>query len=222
MTDTVKIIVSVLGVGVPLVLALISTAWFLRGRLERLEANLGGRLERLEANLGGRLERSEANLGGRLERSEANLGGRLDRVESRLGDLAAGVNGLNRQLASMMGLLPAAFSFLHRSKAITDEEYHESVGQFVGQMAQSTESLVDYLARTLNPFTPAEAQRFRELVDKARDGVFFTWEEVEEYDGLINKVQAEHPDDPRIWPLINLGAFLLGLYPGQRKGDSKT
>ena len=177
------------GVGVPIILALISTAWFLRGRLER---------------------------------SEANLGSRLERVESRLGDLAAGVSGLNRQMTSMMGLLPTAFSFLHRSKAITDEEYHESMGQFLGRMSQSTESLVDYLARTLNPFTPAEAQRFRELMDKARNGEFFSWEEVEAYDGLINKVQAEHPDDPRIWPLVALGAFLLGLYPGRRKGDSKT
>ena len=189
MTDTVKIIVSVVGVGVPLVLALISTAWFLRGRLERLEANLGSR---------------------------------LDRVESRLGDLAAGVNGLNGQLTSMMGLLPTAFSFLHRSKTITDEEYHESMGQFTYRMAQSTESLVDCLARTMNPFTPAEAQRFRELMDKARDGVFFTWGEVQEYDGLINKVQVDHPNDPRIWPLIKLGAFLLGLYPGHRKRDSQT
>ena len=169
MTDTVKIIISVVGVGVPLILALISTAWFLRGRLERLEASLGGR---------------------------------LDRVESQLGDLAAGVNGLNRQLTSMSGLLPTAFSYLHRSKAITDEGYHEPMAQFVGRMSQSTESLVDYLARTLNPFTPAEAQRFRELVDKTRNEVFFTWEEVQEYDGLINKVQAEHPDDPRLWPLI--------------------
>lgn len=178
MTDTVKIIVLVVEVGVPVLIVLISTAWLLRARLER--------------------------------------------VESRLGDLAAGVNGLNRQLASMMGLLPTAFSFLHRRKTITDEEYHESMGQFMGRMAQSTESLVDYLARTLNPFTSAEAQRFRELVNKARNGVFFTWEEVQEYDGLINKVQAEHPDDSRIWPLTSLGAFLLGLYPGQRKGDSQS
>ena len=96
------------------------------------------------------------------------------------------------------------------------------MGQFTYRMAQSTESLVDCLARTMNPFTPAEAQRFRELMDKARDGVFFTWGEVQEYDGLINKVQVDHPNDPRIWPLINLGAFLLGLYPGHRKRDSQT
>ena len=68
--------------------------------------------------------------------------------------------------------------------------------------------------------TPEEVQRFRELVDKARRGEFFTQSEVGEYDGLIRKVQGELPDDPRVWPLVALGAFLVGLYPGQRSEDA--
>ncbi len=68
--------------------------------------------------------------------------------------------------------------------------------------------------------TPEEVQRFRELVEKARRGEFFTQSEVGEYDILIRKVRGERPDDPRIWPLVALGAFLLGLYLGQRSEDA--
>ena len=60
MTDTVQIIVALGAIGVTVVIPLISAAWILRGRLERLEADLGGRLERSEPNLGGRLDRVES------------------------------------------------------------------------------------------------------------------------------------------------------------------
>ena len=86
-------------------------------------------------------------------------------------------------------------------------------------MTQGTESLVDYLARSMNPLTVDEAQRFKELVSKARRGEFFTHLEVEEYDRLIRKVQAERPNDASIWPLVALGAFLVGLYLGRRQGE---
>lgn len=112
-----------------------------------------------------------------------------------------------------------AFTFLHRSQGITEEEYHDTVGQFTRHIAEGSESLIDYLARSMNPLTPHEAQRFRELVDKARRGEFFSRTEVGEYDQLIQKVRTERPDDSSIWPLVALGAFLVGLYLGHRQEE---
>ena len=149
------------------------------------------------------------------------LTGRLERVENRIGDLGAGIRSLNQQVASVVGLLPIAFTSLHRSKAISNEEYYEPVGEFKRRVKQNTEPKVDYLARSMNPFTAHEAQRFKGLVNKARRGEFFTYPEVQEYDSLIRKVQADHPDDPGIWPLVALGSFLLGLYRGRQREDSQ-
>lgn len=154
-------------------------------------------------------------LGSRLER----LGSRLERLESRVGDLGVGIRSLNQQLAATVTLIPTLFRFLHRSQNITDAEYHESIGHFVSRISQGTDSLVDHLTRSVNPLTPDEARRFRELVNKARRGEFFAREEVEEYDVLIRKVQAERADDPNIWPLVALGAFLQGLYLGSGRRD---
>ena len=88
-------------------------------------------------------------------------------------------------------------------------------------MAQRTESLVDYLARSMNPLTSSEAERFKALAGQARRGQFFTYEEAVEYDKLIRKIQAERPDDSSIWPLVALGAFLMGLYLGRRPDDKQ-
>ena len=188
MTDTLEIIVSVVGVGIVVLLALVGFAWRLSGRFERMEVRLDARLES---------------------------------VESRISDLGAGIRSLNQQVAAVVGLLPTAFTFLHRGKVITDEEYHETVGQFTSRISQGTESLVDYLARSSNPLTAEEPSRFRELVNKARRGEFFTRLEAQEYNALIGKVQAERPNDSNIWPLVALGAFLVGLYLGGRQDDTK-
>ena len=176
MADTLQVIVSVVGVGVVILLALTSVAW--------------------------------------------RLGRRLERVENRIDDMGAGIRSLNQQMASIVGLIPTVFMFLHRSKAITDQEYYETIGQFTSQVARGTESLVEHVSRSMNPLSQDEGQRFGELVGKARRGEFFTRPKVEEYDVLIRKVQAERPNDPRIWPLVALGAFLSGLYVGQRRADA--
>ena len=201
MSNTLEIIVSVVGVGVVVLVALVGVAW-------RLADRLGKMVGRLDS---------------RIDQAQASLDERLIRVEGRIGDMGAGIRSLNQQVASVVGLLPTVFMFLHRSKAINDEEYdeeyHETIGGFTSRITQGTEVLVDYLARGINPLAVHEAQRFKELVNKARRGEFFTRQEVDEYDRLISKVQAERPDDSSIWPLVPLGAFPLGLYLGRRKED---
>ena len=160
MTDTLQIIASVVGVGatvaVTVIVALVASARHLRGRFEQLE--------------------------GRLEQLEGRLVTRLERIEDRMEDFGAGIRSLNQQLAYVVGVLPTVFTFLHRNQAISDEEYRESVGQFTSRIAQRTESLVDYLARSMNPLTSSEAKRFKALVGQARRGQFFTYEEAVEYD----------------------------------------
>lgn len=198
MADTLQIIVAVIGVGVTILVTVASVAW----------------------RLGARVERVESQLGGWLEQAESRIGIRLEHIESRVGDLGAGIRSLNEQVAATVTVIPTVFRFLHRSQAITDTEYHESMEQFINRISQGTDSMVDHLTRNVNPLTPDEARSFRELMAKARRGEFFSREEVDEYAVLIRKIQAEHPDDPRIWPLVTLGVFLQGIYPGSRRPDA--
>lgn len=84
MENALQIIVSVAGVGVVFVLALVGTVW-----------RLGSRLGNMEASLESRLEIMDASLESRLGNMEARLETRFERVENRIGDLGAGLRSLN-------------------------------------------------------------------------------------------------------------------------------
>jgi hypothetical protein len=163
------------------------------------------------------LEQVQGNMKRDLEQVQVNIERRLERIESNIGDLGAGIRSLNRQVSSMVSLGSNAFMFMHRGKTITDEEYYNVAAQFTHLISLSTEPFIDRLTHSANPLTRSEVARFKELVDKARRGEFFTREEVEEYSVLIERVQVEYPNDNDIWPLIALGAFLRGMYPGRQQ-----
>ena len=98
------------------------------------------------------------------------LSSRLSAMDGRISGIAAGVQSLNQQQMSMVGLLGTAFELLHRGGVATDNEYRNFVGRFTQSISQGTESYVDHLTGTMNPLTSNEAHRFRYLVDKARGG----------------------------------------------------
>ncbi len=139
MTDTLQIIISVAGVGVTVILALVGGIWHLRGRLDRME----NRLEQAENRMESRFEQAESQTRSTLEQFESRMESRFERLESRIGDLGTATRSLNQQVALIVGILPTAFMFLHRSQAMTDEEYHQSMGQFSSHIAQSSGNLID-------------------------------------------------------------------------------
>lgn len=70
-----------------------------------------------------------------------------------------------------------------------------------------------------NPISPEEDIRLRNYLARARQGSIFTPEEVRDYRAIVGKLQDDHPQDRNIWPLIALGALLLGMFLGGREND---
>ena len=72
------------------------------------------------------------------------------------------------------------------------------------------------LARILsapnNPLTQDEYQRLTRYIALARGGGPFTPEQVRDYQAIIRKLEEEKPLNRDIWPLVALGALLLGMY----------
>ena len=68
-----------------------------------------------------------------------------------------------------------------------------------------------------NPLSREQVDRLNGYIRKAQQGGMFTVEEVEEYNKLVRVLEEEKPDDPNIWPLLALAAFLLGLYLVNKK-----
>ena len=79
---------------------------------------------------------------------------------------------------------------------------------------------LDRLARKdNNPLTPEEANHLQEYIDKANKGLPFSYDEINDYYKLVEEAKKDQPKDINPWPLIALGAFLLGLWLGSKKQD---
>ena len=63
-----------------------------------------------------------------------------------------------------------------------------------------------------NPLAPEEQARLNSYVNMARAAEPFTPQQVEDYRQITEKLREEHPSDESLWPLLGLGAFLIGLY----------
>jgi hypothetical protein len=128
----------------------------------------------------------------------------------------------------------------HSSKADRDEELRQIVEshtrsileQFESRIVSRLEHIENRMRdletevrasnpRNMNPLTSDDVRRLKELLDKARRAELFTREEAKEYDSIVRKVEAELPDDYRVWLLVTLAKFMKGLYPDLQRHDAQ-
>lgn len=147
---------------------------------------------------------------------------RFSALERRVDGLAIGVRSLNQQMSSLFALLSGVFAAFHRAGSLPDEDYRRTSQELTAMLSHATDPYVERITARANPLSPSEAQRFRELVAKARRGDFFSQAEAWEYNDLLRLVREDRGDDPGIWPLVALGAFLAGLYLGSRRDDDDS
>lgn len=141
------------------------------------------------------------------------LRGHFAKMEKRLINVENKINELirsNNTLAHLSGVL---VNLLHKNKVMGDEDFEVVTGAFTTSL-QVKEIYP-------NPITIEEKERLNNYIRKARKGGRFTIEEVEDYNDLVSELQHERPDDSNIWPLVSLGAFLLGLYFGTKRRDQR-
>lgn len=129
------------------------------------------------------------------------LGRKLTRVEHALALQGRTTNGL-------LALLGQLLQIMHKRQALSDNEFQQLIRSYT-DMAQ--------VPSHASPLTPDENQRLNSYLAKARNGDFFTAAEVEDYNSLVRKVEQEKKNDPSVWPLVALGAFLFGLFVASQK-----
>lgn len=134
---------------------------------------------------------------------------RFNRLESNIGHLRDGLNQAIRQSNGMLGLFGTLIGLLAKREAIAKEDFSNILKDFtvIGHVGEVSP----------NPLDREEVDTLNRYIRKARQGGVFTRPEVEEYNELVRRLEDERPDDPNIWPLISLAAFLLGLYLANRR-----
>lgn len=138
------------------------------------------------------------------------LGRHFERLES-------GLAVLRVQMDSHLTLLGALIRILHKRKSLSDDEFSDVLKSYSMMVTAKASSFIEQELHGGNPLTIEETQRLNNYLGKARQGQFFGSEEVEDYNALVLRVQQDKPNDPDVWPLIALGAFLLGLFLASQK-----
>jgi len=138
------------------------------------------------------------------------FGRRFERLQS-------GLDAVRTQLDSHLTLLGTLIRILHKRKGLDDEEFSEVIASYSRMALAKIPSFIQEEFGGGNPLTPEEVRRLNSYISKANRGEFFTPDEVEHYNALVRKVEQDRPNDPGVWPLVALGAFLLGLFLASQK-----
>jgi hypothetical protein len=133
------------------------------------------------------------------------FGRQFERLQSALGVLRTEVDG-------QLTLLGTLIRILHKRKALDDDEFREVLTSYSRMATAKVPAFIERELHGQNPLNREEAQRLSLYINKARQGEFFTSDEVEDYTSLVRRLEQDRPNDPGVWPLVALGAFLLGLF----------
>lgn len=136
------------------------------------------------------------------------------RAGRRFGRVDSGLGAIRKQVDSHLTLIGTIIRILHRRKSLDDQEFAEVLRSYSNIVASETASLFSEELQKGNPLTMAEVQRLNAYVQRAQQGDFFIPEEVNDYNALVTRMEQDRPNDPNVWPLVALGAFLLGLFIG--------
>lgn len=132
------------------------------------------------------------------------LSGKIEKLDIKLSSIAKQSNGL-------LGVMTMVIGFLHESepKIITDKQMSALMKSYA-EMARVPET-------SGTPLTEEERARLDNYLAKVHRGELFFPNEVTDYNNLVAELERQRKDDPSVWPLITLGAFLAGLFLASKK-----
>lgn len=153
-----------------------------------------------------------------IGRYTRTIEGRLERIDNRLDALSSWALGFSKEINTFFGVI---VQLLSNRQQLSAEE--------LGLVTQSLSSLGEPAVETLfererlsrNPLAPAELSRLENYYRRAQAVDQLSMAEVDDYNRLVAILERDRPSDPGIWPLIALGAFLVGLKLGQSRGGSR-
>ena len=154
------------------------------------------------------------------------LNNRLDAIDNRIQMIGTQVarlttytGGLSKESVQQFALVVQMLN--KRGDLSTDE-----LKLILAQQARVNEVAVDaFMAQeraALNPLTAEQYQRLEDYVSKARRGEFFSAQEVQDYNTLIAIIEREDAENPGVWALAALGAFLLGIAIASRNREHNS
>ncbi len=153
----------------------------------------------------------------RLEQRFNRVERRLERVERSADQMNTWAAGFSREVNQFFGVV---VRLLSNRQALTAEEMGMVTAGLTGLAHPAAETLFEHERLARNPLAPDELARLEAYYARVGRGDILSPHKAADYNRLIAVLQKENPSHPGIWPLVALGAFLTGLWLGQRDQDS--
>ena len=146
---------------------------------------------------------------------------RFSRLERRVDNLEVSTRVIGGLVRDLLALVGGMIQVLHAKQVLSEDEYRGMFDTYIQMASGSVDAELDRLSAEANPLTREEADKLRYYIAKARRTEFFTVQEVEDYNRIVHRIEAERPNDPGVWPLLAIGAFLFGLFLARRKREDE-
>lgn len=160
---------------------ILGATWALSSHLTRIDGKL--------AEIGKKLDGEIARLNKEVERIDA----RTDRASDKM----------NQFIVAMSGVLPHL-----AAKRTTGAA--QGLDQFRKDLLRILLPVVDMERAHANPLTPDELRRLEEYRDALGERLL-TPKEAADFQGLVRKMEAEHPDNRNLALLVTGAALLVGI-----------
>ncbi|MDO8692221.1 MAG: hypothetical protein Q7R39_19795 [Dehalococcoidia bacterium] len=133
---------------------------------------------------------------------------RMDRFDNKLQILNSWASGFSKEINTFFGTI---VQLLSNRKELTTAELGLVTKGLSNLNASAVATLFDQEHVSHNPLTPPDLERLEGYYRRAQAGGTFNAGEVTDYNRLVAVLERERSGDPGVWPLVALGAFLLGI-----------
>ncbi len=133
--------------------------------------------------------------------------------------LRSDYDALLASVAQMNEFMGKMLMMLQKRGSLSEDELATLIQHYTQLASPNLNAALATARKKNNPLTPDEANRLQYYIDKANNGTPFLHEEISDYSQLVQKARQELSKESNPWPLIALGAFLIGLAIGS--GEKK-
>ncbi|MBI4201626.1 MAG: hypothetical protein HY532_00735 [Chloroflexi bacterium] len=149
------------------------------------------------------------------------LRGKFAKIEH---ELQASARNLELQIRALRASLITQWQFtgimigaLRRQSILLDSDFTNIEAQYVQANIAAIQQTVTEEERRHNPLSASEVARLNVFIGKAQRGEQFTYDEIQEYQTLVAKLEKDKGGvDPGVVALVGLGALLFGIWLGSQ------